>query len=144
MRDDGCYIAPATKEHAGALIPRVPPEDNEDMLRGWGMTSADALMPLCGNADTWTVFAFGEPAAMFGCLPDGAVWLIRGDNLASVSIRFIRHAGPVIDEWVRRYGRVYCHFSVRYKKLLRWLLWEGFEMTDLGNGYVRCEKCAFL
>jgi hypothetical protein len=143
MRDDGCYIAPATKEHAGALIPRVPPEDSEDMLRGWGTSSADALMSLCGNADTWTIFAFGEPAGMFGCTPDGAMWLIRGDNLASISIRFIRHAGPVIDEWARRYRMVYCHVSKDYKKLLRWLRRERFTLFDLGNGYVRCEKCAF-
>jgi hypothetical protein len=146
-----------------ALIPKIPPEDIADMIRGWGQDSATMLRQLEKECpDTWSIFngedacpatgqggacpatgQGGEIVAMLGCQPTpegGCVWLMRGADMDTVAVQFVRHSGPFIDAWLQTYGELFCYFSADYKKLLRFMKWSGFDVEDLGNGYVRCSK----
>jgi hypothetical protein len=137
------YKVRATPEHVEQLIPLIPPRDNADMMRGWGYTSAEGLRLMFAECpDTWSIFHGDEIVAMFGCMEGGRMWLIRGTGMDAVAIPFIRQADPVIDAWLARYGYVEGFFSKDYIKLLRWVVWAGFEIEDLNNGYVRCFKWA--
>jgi hypothetical protein len=125
------------------LIPRIPDEDNEDMMRGWGCDSAAALKAsFDGSEEVWTILADGTVVGMFGVSSDGNMWLIRGADIEDIAVQFCRQGGAVVDALIEKYGAVFCFFSVQYTKLLRWMKWIGFDVADLGNGYVRCEKCA--
>lgn len=136
-------IIPATAELCGRLIAHISAEDNEDMLRGWGITSAEAVMSsyiLC--QPSYMVLCEDEPMFIFGCDNNGSVWMMRGDNMESISIQFIRGSQRFFDFWLKKYGHISCEFWGENKKLRRFLEWSGFGATELDNGYVRCEKWA--
>ena len=143
MRD--IYVRASIPEDVDALIPNIPIEDNEDVIRGWGMTSSESLrkiFPMCDEC--FSIIDDGEVVGMFGVLPDGNVWLMRARGLdnGNVALRFVRHGHEHIERWLQKYGRLIGYISKDYKKFIRWLVWEGFEVTDIGRGYVQVDKWA--
>ncbi len=134
-------VVPATADLCEALIARVPPEDDADMRRGWGMSSAEAIRKsFAALGPSYMILADGEPVGIFGCAPDGNLWMMRGEGIESVAVQFIRRAQPYFDAWLELYGHIYAFFWRENRKLLRFMEWSGFAATDLGNGYVRCDK----
>jgi len=136
-------IVPATPTLCGRLIAHVSEEDNEDMVRGWGVSSAHAIMTHYAlYKPSYIVMHGNEPMLIFGCCGDGALWMMRGDHMEAISIRFIYRAKKYLDEWLDKYKYLVCEFWGENKKLKRYMKWCGFTSTDLDNGYVRCEKWA--
>ena len=145
MREVFVSVRPSVPEDVEALIPNIPTEDNEDMTRGWGCTSAFMLRdiyPKCDECFSIIVTQAAMPlvVGMFGVMPGGNVWLMRGHGIDRVAIRFVRHGHEYLHRWLVKYGKLTGFINKNYKKFIRWLVWEGFEVTDLDKGYLMVTK----
>ena len=143
MRGRKGSVVPATPELCGRLMAYIPQGDDEDMRRGWGMSSAEAvLLSYQMFKPSYIIMADDQPVGIFGCAPDGNLWMMRGEGIESVAVQFIRQSKPYLDAWLEQHGHIFAYFWGENRKLLRFLEWSGFETTDLENGYVRCDKWA--
>lgn len=141
------WVEPATPASIEALIARIPPEDDEDMRRGWGMSSAEAVRESFARYGGEMIMAEtgegdAEPVCLIGIAPDGNVWMMRGEGMGSVAVQFIRQSRPYLEKWLAEYGHIFVFFWKENRRLLNFLEWIGFETTDLDNGYVRCDLWA--
>ena len=137
-------VVTAERGHCNALLAVMSEGDRLDMIRGWGMPMEQAL-PLSFEASSpderWTILKDGNVIGMFGCTPDGIVWLMRSADFDAVAIRFIRQAEPYIDALVERHGEIRGFAHNEHKKLIRWLQWAGFKIQELDNrDYFQCVK----
>ena len=140
-------VAAALPEHGMALASDMLPEHSADIERGWGVSPEEAIMTAMEKSagDCWTIFADGRVAGIFGAV-GGNVWIITGRAFEDdrIAFRFVRQSGKYIDALLEKYGRLYGYLSADNERMVRWLEWSGFDIEDMGNGYVRCEKCALL
>ena len=135
------YVRLSVPEDVEALIPNIPDEDNVDVINGWGRPSADMLREIFPQCDEcFTIINDGAVVGLFGVLPDGNIWLMRGRGIDSVAIRFCRHGHEYIKQWLDKYGTLTGYINKRYRKFVRWLTWEGFEMFEVGRGYLMVRK----
>jgi len=123
---------------------------------GWGQGPYELLKEglKLGEGECWAVLADGVPAAIFGAVPDEAdkvsgtganVWLMTCEGFERIGRRFVRHSGEYIDKLLEKYGRLYGYVESGNIKMLAWLRKNGFTLTELDGGYVRCDKkCADL
>lgn len=136
-------MIPGKLEHIELLKAHIPPEDDEDMRRGWGMSSGEMLYYAFENSEeVWTLLSGPDVVGMWGCGQDGNVWLIRGEGMERIAVKFIRRSREVFERLTARHGTIFCVVSRRYTKLLRWLDWCGFATEPHGAAYVRRYKCA--
>jgi len=135
---NGGYVVPSIPWHVDVLVKRIPDEDNLDMLNGWGETSESMLRkvyPMCDEC--FTIMGNSGVVGMFGVLPEGRIWLMRGKDIDTVAFRFVRHGHEYIHKWLDKYGTLTGYINNRYHKFLRFLLWEGFILSDAGRGYLQ-------
>jgi hypothetical protein len=146
------YARPSVPEDVEELIPNIPEQDEEDVIRGWERPAAEILreiFPMCDEC--FTIINDERVVGLFGVLsPDGNdavmspgrncgnIWLMRGHGIENVALRFVRHGHKYIERWLKKYGCLTGYISKDYKKFIRWLEWEGFEFFDVGRGYFQC------
>lgn len=136
-------VYPSIESDCAELLARATEADRADMVRGWGVPMEEGLrlsFEASAPDERWTIAKDGEVAGMFGCTPEGNVWLMRTGAFDALALRFIRRSKPYIDAMVERHGEIRGFASVEHDRLMRWLAWAGFEITDLGNGYFMCVK----
>jgi hypothetical protein len=140
------YVTKATPGHAAALADDLYPEDAKDLEDGWGCKADEALLRAfrySGGCCYAIIAGDSGVAGIFGSTLDGNIWMITGRAFdRHIARRFVRESGQYIDMFMGKYGRLYGHINAKNLKMIRWLECSGFEIEDLGNGYVRFEKCA--
>jgi hypothetical protein len=109
------HIRPADRAELTALG-RLPEQALLDGVR---------LSQLC-----FTIWMGGNPAAVFGATPQGAIWLLGTPAIARHSAWFLRispgcvnvlhSCSPVLWNWVDARNTVH----------IRWLRWLGFQFHD--------------
>jgi hypothetical protein len=139
-------VVPAAIEHGILLASDLLPAYERDLETGWGKTAGEAIREAIEASDggCWAILTSGRVAGIFGAVGDGNVWIITGrafedDRLA---YRFVRRSGEYIEKLLNMHHRLYGYINLKNTRMISWLKWSGFDMTDLGNGYARCEKCA--
>jgi hypothetical protein len=139
-------VIKATPEHARALADDLYPEDASDLEKGWGQSPDAAVLDAyrhSGGRCYAIVTGDSKVAGIFGSTLDGNIWMITGRAFdRRIARRFVRESGRYIDMFMEKYGRLYGHINANNLKMIRWLEYSGFEIENLGNGYVRYEKCA--
>ena len=136
-------VYPSIESDCAELLARATEADRADMVRGWGVPMEEGLrlsFEASAPDERWTIAKDGEVAGMFGCTPEGNVWLMRTGAFDALALRFIRRSKPYIDAMVERHGEIRGFASVEHGKLVRLLALGVFEITDLGNGYFMCVK----
>lgn len=143
MRVDAGRMVPGKPEHIEVLKGRIPAEDDEDMRAGWSMSSGDMLHHAYEESEeVWTLLSGNDVVGMWGCGPNGNIWMIRGEGMERIAIKFIRRSLEVFERLTAKHGTIFCVVNQRYGKLIRWLGWCGFTTEMYDAAYVRCFKCA--
>jgi hypothetical protein len=113
------------------LATRLRKADRDEIEAASGMEPVDALRvsaelsaPACSIIDNdWDE---GEVVGMFGCVPDGTVWLLAADALVQPPLRrqFLRECRTYLD--ALPYPLLHNVVDERNKVHIRWLQWMGF------------------
>ena len=85
------------------------------------------------SRDAYCLLADGEPVAMCGIAPYGAIsttgmpWVLTSRNIKEHFRPFLRYAKFFAKEWLTQYNRL-CHFiDQRHTQAMQWVEWVGFK-----------------
>jgi hypothetical protein len=143
-------VVEARIEDCDALVEAMDEEGRALLRTGWGVAPLEGLQATyLGSGFRWTVLIDGEVAGMFGCMDGdepgvGYPWLVTAPAIERVKLRFIRQSLGYVKKIFEWYELLVCHAHKDNKALLGWIRWLGFDLEDMGNGFVkgRLEKCA--
>lgn len=121
---DELFLAPRLRKADLMEIEAASGADPVDALR----ESAESSAPSCTIIDNE-----GNIAGMFGCVPDGRVWLLGSDALIQNPLRqqFLRECRQYVD--ALPYPLLHNVIDIRNKVHIRWLRWMGF--TFIGEPF---------
>lgn len=132
---DELALAPVLRKADLQEIEAASGADPVDVLR----VSAERSAPACTIIDNE-----GNIAGMFGCVPDGTVWLLGADALIQPPLRrqFLRECRRYVD--ALPYPLLHNYVDERNTVHIRWLQWMGFtfigEPILLGPNQVSFRK----
>ena len=137
-------VRTSVSEDVELLIPIIPPEDNIDIMRGWGKSADEVLRDAYMScAECFSILNGDIVVGMFGVMDNGIIWMMRGRGIDNIALRFVRHGHEFLDRWLIKYGCLRGYISKDYTKFIRWLEWEGFTLKELNYGYLEVsKKCA--
>jgi hypothetical protein len=147
MKDRRVEVVPASLGHALEVAASMTRADADDLRRGWGQEPEEAAVSaVCrSEGDSWAATVDGKAVLVFGVVDaggEGNVWMMTGGGFEKIGLRFVRHSAEFLGRMTDKYGRIFGYVREGNETMLKWLKWSGFSFTDIGGGYVRCDKCA--
>jgi hypothetical protein len=139
-------VVSATREHAARVADDLAAEEREEYTASeWSVITGSARELLFSEMNasfmSWAIVADDRAVALFGVI-GGNVWFIVSNEFKKISLRFIRQAGPYIDELVNHCGMIWCDLLKSQHRMIRWLKYAGFRVYPISKTHARCEKWA--
>lgn len=140
------YARVSIHEDVIELYANMTDEDIEDIKTGWGHYGLSPFQVLdwsfANSEECYTIVDGNDVLGMFGIMDTSEVWFMGTFDIDRVAIRIVRQGHDYFNKWLEKHCHITGYINSRYKKFVKWLKWEGFEVTDLERGYVKVEKWA--
>lgn len=104
----------------------------------FGLRQAYEMSVLC-----WTIWVDGKASGIVGVCegeePEvGHPWLVTGQGIEKVKLRFIRNTKPYMEQMVARFPVLVAYAREDNTQLVGWLKFNKFKIEPYGEGFVRC------
>lgn len=140
------YIGAHEKE-IDFLLTHIKPEDQAeaDLINGEEMTREAMIYSLRVSDEAYFVKGeSGNPIWVFGIGKEKTerghcIWLVGTEEAYQYKKEFLIYSKDVVENWKRRYGKLYNCIPKTYKKALRWVEYLGatfLDEVDLPKGKV--------
>jgi hypothetical protein len=107
--------------------------------------SASAL----ASRELWAIKDGETTVAIFGVSASGQVWMVGTEGLRPHKKQFLRSSKPVVNELVKKYGKLWNYVDERNEEHIKWINWCGFTFTgkhtffrDPTVKFLEFEQCA--
>lgn len=115
-------------EDANQLAPLLRDEDVREIRDANGSTPLESLTHgVTLGTRCYTVADSDQPVAMFGVMPNGAVWLLASENLLEHRRQLVRESRRWLREMHRSFPVLWNYVDTRNRAHVRFLEWLGVE-----------------
>jgi hypothetical protein len=104
-------------------------------------------MSVMMSEDAWVITVDDEPVSVFGCAPEGVVWMMGTPEMWKPhAARVIaKQTAHYVQRWHDQFGwaDLWNWVDARNIQSARWLKWSGFEIADVDPNHGR-ERRPFI
>ena len=129
-------VAKAEPGHCFDLVELMGEQELNHIRAGWNVDPLDGVIAaLEASEEAFSIFCDGLVGGMFGCCPDGSVWLVSNPLMEGVRIQFVRQSREYISKMLERHEELGCYVANSNTPLLGWLKFSGFLFVPYGDAY---------